>query len=36
MAITPLAGTTVSLGAAPAVPTNFDGITIAVGDPMTF
>ena len=36
MAITPLAGTTVSLGAAPAVPTNFDGITIVVGDPMTF
>ena len=36
MAITPLEGTTVSLGAAPAVPTNFDGITIAVGAPMTF
>ena len=36
IAIAPLDGTTVSLGAAPAVPMNFDGITIAVGDPMTF
>ena len=36
IAIAPLDGTTVSLGAAPAVPTNFDGITTAVGDPMTF
>ena len=36
IAIAPLDGTTVSLGAAPAVPTNFDGITTAVGDPITF
>ena len=33
IAITPLEGTTVSLGAAPAVPTNYDGITTAVGNP---
>ena len=36
IAITPLEGTTVSLGAAPAVPTNFDGIRIAVDNPITF
>ena len=36
IAITPLEGTTVSLGAAPAVPRYYDGITIAVGNPITF
>ena len=36
IAITPLDGTTVSLGAAPAVPRLFDGIKTSVGNPITF
>ena len=36
IAITPLDGTTISLGAGPAVPSSFDGIATAVGDPTTF
>ena len=36
IAITPLDGTTISLGAAPAVTSSFDGIATAVGDPITF
>ena len=34
--ITPLDGATISLGAAPAVPSSFEGIATAVGDPITF
>ena len=36
IAITPLDGTTVSLGAAPAVPRLFDGIKTSVANPITF
>ena len=34
--VTPLEGTTISLGEAPAIPSNFDGIRTAVGSPVTF
>ena len=34
--ITPLDGATISLGAALAVPSSFEGIATAVGDPITF
>ena len=35
IAITPLVGATVSLGTAPAVPSDFDGIVTAVANPLT-
>ena len=35
IAVTPLAGATVTLGEAPAVPPGFDGIATAVGAPLT-